>query len=305
MNIRLYSLLVLTLSLSVNAEDNQASADTLRFLCQTVKPTAAGFTSYLKDVYNNPYYAQEVLPNHMNHLIQFLEHGKTTNQSRDYMESVVRLFSHKIKGCPYLITQSLDRVLQALPRLLEGHCVEQYRSFNPLQEKIETIFYERFKADFSLFKNNPTTFFHDLSQEVVQALTVHTAAQDEVTVGALQKTVLIFLEVALNKLIWSPEDKIESWNSVVSIGESLAKLADCMIVADTEDLNGLFITLIERYCFFLDVTSEHLDAVFYQQLCDAITSGNGTLLTLEEQEACMETKRDRLLRAIAGKGQAV
>ena len=115
----------------------------------------------------------------------------------------------------------------------------------------------------------------------------------------LRKTMLVFLEGSLSKLIWSPIDGIGTWRSVKTIAQQLATLMDHSIITDVDDLNSLYITLVERYCFFVDIASLDLPTPFYEEVKkDIFASAQHSLFTTEEQDELIQSKKDRLLTAI-------
>lgn len=291
--------MVTLFSHSAKAKDKQYLEDSLQSLCMPIEPTAAGFTSFLKNSYNQPHYAQDFLPNNFAHAVQFLAHGKQSQQTRSYAQSVVRLFANKLKGCEYVNAHALSELLAQLPQLLEQHFVVQRTSdINLLQTKINQLLYAKFLDKFTDFKSNPTSFFDDLTHDILEALTIHSSDSGDVSMEELRKTVLIFCEIALGKLIWSPDDSIDTWHSVKKISQQLAVLMDYNIISDPDDLNDLFVTLIERYCFFIDLAGHGLPAQFYAQLNQELEQPAALLLTLEEQEDYLESKVERLGRAI-------
>jgi 6-pyruvoyl-tetrahydropterin synthase len=160
------------------------------------------------------------------------------------------------------------------------------------------LLYNSFLDRFSHFKRNPNLFLNDLSQEIVKTLSKE-PEHVETTVDELRKTTLVFLETALSKLIWCPDDSVETWNSVKKISEQLAKLVDHKILGDSEDLNDLYVTLLERYCFFIDLASNHLPVSFYEEIKKDISAKKPALLSLAEQDEMIETKETRLRRTLA------
>jgi hypothetical protein len=285
---------------SAKAEYNQPVDKILQDLSNPVNTSAEGFSNFLRYSYNQPEYAQDFLPNNFFHVAQFLEHGKTTKQTRAYSQSVLRLFANKLKGSSYVNALALSDLLDQMPQLLEHHFLVQRKGaeLHFLQEKINQLLYARFLDKFAEFKSSPTAFFNDLSQEIVEALSASTMDMGDISIEELRKTMLVFCEVALGKLIWSPEDQIDTWKSVKKISQQLTALMDCNILADADDLNDLFVTLIERYCFFIDIAGDALSLDFYKNLKDDMQTSTLLLFELAEQEEFIERKAQRLTRAI-------
>lgn len=120
----------------------------------------------------------------------------------------------------------------------------------------------------------------------------------ETTNQELRKTLLVFLEMNISKLVWSPEDGKDTWESVKTIAHNITRLIEHNVIDDPDDLNDLFITLIERYCFFLDITSADLSLDFYQTVKKDISSQSLLLLELEEQEDYITSKSEILLHSL-------
>lgn len=261
-----------------------------------VKASPEGISHFLRHIYNDPEYAQDYMPNDFSHLYQLL----LKKQTRSFAQAVFRLFGNKEKACTYINAHAFSCLLEQLPTLLEPYfsVARPIEEFDTAKKKINSILYARFLDKFTDFKSNPTLFFDDLSQEIVDAMLIAHQGSHDVSIEELRKTVLIFLEMGLSKLIWSPHDGADTWKSVKTISEHLMKLTDVNAIADLEDLNGLFITLLERYCYFLDIASTDLPLNFYQAVQHDIANTSIPLLTHTEQEEMVETKMNRFKRAL-------
>jgi len=238
------------------------------------------------DSFNMPAYALDFLPNNFSHMLEFLYQGNKTGKDKLYVKSVLRLFSNKIKSGPYINAYTFSSMLEQLPALLEQHFViKTDKALDSLKDIIYAIQYQSFKEQFPEFKANPESFLSDLSTQIEDA-------------AELRKIMAVFLEVSLSKLIWSPTDQIETWHNTKAIADQLAILYKRTIIADLEDLNSLCITLLERYCFFLDIAGSQIDAATFEKIRDDISRCRTPLLDLEEQESLLETKINRFTRCI-------
>jgi hypothetical protein len=283
---------------SAKAEDNQYLEHKVLSFSAPVQTTASGFSSFLKNTYNQVEYT-DFLPNNFCHIIQFLEHGKNTKQTRSYTQSVVRLFANRLKGCSYVNAQALCTMLELFPGLIQHHFVVQRANLSLLQEKINSLLYASFLDKFAEFKTNPSTFINTLSQDIVDTLSLNTHDIGDVSMEELRKTTLVFFEVALSKIIWCPDDQIDTWKSVKKVSTYLTRLMDLNIITDPDDLNDLFVTLVERYCFFIDLAGDDLLPSFYKEIKKDLATSTAFLLELEEQEALIEPKIQRLERVLA------
>lgn len=259
----------------------------------------SGIQQFLTSTYNQLSYGADFLPNNFCHFIQLLEYGKHTHQKKAFAKSVVRLLNNKLKSSQYINAYAFAQLLEKLPNLLGDYFIIYKSSglFESLKNSIYTMLYKAFKSDFDTFKSNPTNFLDALSQEVVNTIQEKNIA--EASEQELRKVLLVFLEMSLNKLVWSPEDGVNTWDSVKTIAQYLTQLVEHNIFDDPDDLNDLFLTLVERYCFFMDLTSTDLSPSFYETVKNDIANQSLLLLELEEQEDYITPKRQILLRALA------
>lgn len=311
MQIKLLSFTICTLitivSCNLKTEDFQYKDmhDLQNFLI-SLDLSTDGFHHFVSQVYNNGAYARDFLPNNFDHMAQFLEYGLKSHQSRMYEQQVIRLFADKLKGASYVNSLAFSAILQKIPSLLEPYFVEpKLVEVHVLQENINALLYNNFLQKFSLFKENPESFLDELTTEIICTLGNREQGED-ISIEELRKTMMIFLEGALSKLIWCPADLGDTWKSVKTVAQQLAVLRDHGIITDVDDLNSLYITLIERYCFFIDVVSFDMPSSFYQEIKgDINTNIDHCLFAIQEQDDLIQSKKDRLIQAITqAEGQA-
>jgi hypothetical protein len=176
--------------------------------------------------------------------------------------------------------------------------VSRTQELDALRAKINTLLYGRFLEKFTDFKSNPTLFFNDLSQDIIDALNANQFNVGDISVEELRTTTLIFLEIALNKLIWSPNDTIDTWKLVRKISDHILRLGEYNIIPDADCLNDLCISLIQRYCYFLDVTANDLPIEFYATIKEDLANDMPTFLKIAEQEDIVESKLNQLQRSL-------
>jgi len=256
---------------------------------------------FFRKTYNRPEYAQEVLPNDFSHLLQFLEHGNRSNKKRIYSRSIIRIFANKLKTSPYVNAYAFDEMLPDMIELLTPQIESAVQTDEKLVRIVYDLLYSSFSSNFSLFKQQPHLFLDDLSQDIIEHM--NECYTPVVSVEELRSGLIRFLEIILNKLIWHPEDGVKTWNLVKSIADHLADFVESDIIADTEDLNDLYISLVERYIFFLDINVNELPIAFYRGVKEDIATSSTVLLELEEQEEFIEPKAQRLIYAL-NRGQA-
>lgn len=282
---------------SAYTDDN--THEIIRKLGMPIDPTVDGISEFIKKTYNQPEYGKDLLPNSFDHLEQLLYNALQTKQPRAYVQALMRLFGNKLKTSEYVNSYALEHLLDQMPALMHSY----FKASSPLpldtlHTKINTMLYETFLHKFSDFKNNPDNFFDNLAQEIVNTTQAQLQKPTDISVEELRKTTLIFLEIAVGKLIWSPDEATESWKSVKQIGNHLVTIFDYDIIGDPDDLNDLFITLTERYSFFLDLTSSHLKPSFFAFVREDLAADIPLMLSMDEQEEHIESKYQRFQRSL-------
>lgn len=243
-----------------------------------------GITRYLKDVYNHPEYSKDFLPNNFYHMMELLDHGRQTGQNTTYYKSVLRLFVNKPMS--YVNAYAFSDLLDRLPALLEDKMVvSKTKQLDSLGDIINELLYSSFISNFPAFKSNPGTFIDTVTQNIEDAV-------------EMRKLLMLFLHNSMSKLIWSPEDQHQTWYTVKAIGDRLTGLYNKTMISDQDDLNTLFVTLIDRYCYFLDLSSDRLLPSCFEKIKEDILSHSNTILDLEEQEDLVQTKSERLMNTL-------
>jgi len=257
--------------------------------------SASGIRNFLQHTFNKPEYAEEVVPNDFSHLVQLLEHAHRSCKKRSYAKSVIRLFMNKIKACSYINAYAFSDMLDEIAELLIPHTKPAYKT-EDIAKIVFDLMYSSFTQDFSYFKQRPKAFLGNLSYKLVEQLNEYYIP--DTSAGEIRSIIMRFLEIGLSKLVWHPGDREETWNSVKTIAERLAVFVENDVITDIEDLNDLFISLLERYIVFLDISSADLPVSFYQIVKGDIASESIFLLELEEQEEYLEPKVQGFIRAL-------
>jgi hypothetical protein len=154
--------------------------------------------------------------------------------------------------------------------------------------------YESMLNKFDYHKLDPTAYFDDLSHSILND--THDLA-DDITVDEFRKSLFTFFELALNKFIWSPHEYSQAWHNIKTVTGQLHQLYDAHVIKDQEDLNDLFVSILERFCLYLDLSFAEIPADFYTRLHHDIEAKNLFFLELESEEF-FETKAQRLSRAV-------
>lgn len=264
-----------------------------------IKFTHNGINTYFRDILNDPYYRQEILPQNFNHIVQCIEYGCKRKQGLSYVQSMIRLFNNILKSSPYISAYAFNDFLEKITPILQTQCLpKKYEPTTDIKEHINNILYNHFLSKFDQFKNDPDTFFDGISHDI--SLYTHNPIKQSsnISLQEMQKTLMSFLEGILSKLIWSPEDALQTWQLTKKIALSLEQLLDQHILADEDDLNDLFTSLTERYALFLDISAQAIPIDCYQQIKKEIVAQNLYFLELDEQEPFLEKKSHRLMRTL-------
>jgi hypothetical protein len=246
-------------------------------------------------LYNQKTYS-ELLPESFTHLLQFLDHGRQTKQGRYYAREAIDLFLTKLKSCDYVNAYCWSDLLAELPLQL-GLYFEQQPTRNGQSQKqaIKETLYTNFLNNYSALKENPALFFDSLADEIVQHVSPDNT--DEASCQELRQTLMCFLELGTNKILWEVGDK-DLWKSVKRIAEHLSDLNSRKIISEL-DLNDLYWSLVYRLCHFVELAGTQLPNEFYQEAQQDLTSRSLLFLSLPERETLETPKHEVLARAIA------
>lgn len=290
---RLFSSIIIALliiSHKAKGEDYQLSFANSDELGNAINLYQSVFTHdvgyFLKNIFNAPAYAQNFLPQNFFHLMELLEFCNAANKDPIHVKSILRLFTNKMKATAYIHPSALGRLLETLPATLEPYfIIPTDRMVISLKDLIYSLQYQTLQTNFPEFKTNPEIFLESLSEQIENAV-------------ELRKLIFVFLEIALNKLVWNIEDQEQTWYQAKSLAEQLGILYKSTIISDIEDLNSLCITIIERYCYLLELLYANISTDTLEKIKNDVVSGGTLLLDLEESEDVLETKSQRLASCI-------
>lgn len=253
----------------------------------------------------DPKYRQDILPNNFSYLMQLLQYGAQTKQTREFAQESFSLFSKVLKGSEYVNSYAFNSFIKRLPGLLKHYFAgPQLESANQLiiehdltllerlQQTVTSIVYNKFTKDFATCKADPEQFLNDLTYRIVNA------TAQEVTTEQLRQMIIRFLEVGLSKLIWNPQDQEKTWESVKSISSNLATLMKSNIVDDLNDIDELHWTLVHRYRYFLELHHTSMPLACYAHIKRDIRTKKLLLFELEEQEPFLQTKASCLMNTV-------
>lgn len=251
-------------------------------------------------------YAQDQLPNDFSYLNQLLVHGKnmTPVQRREYGRSVFSIFSKVLGGSLYVNAYAYGHLLEVLPAALnpyfmnnkvgdiQQNSVYDTDAFDRFKASVFNTLYLKFSTHYETFKTSPVHFFDDVSAQITAI------AKQEMDTMQMRIATKRFLELALHKLVWDYEDHTKIWHNVKNIAEQLSLLIENGIFEDLDDLDDMYWTLIHRFNYFIDLVGPQMPSSFYYEIKKDIAENELLLLTLEEQDICIQTKRDCLTYAL-------
>lgn len=297
MNLKLLILLTCA-SMVIYAEPAPSSKTTLalqapvnfghpNFACSFFDYEARGKTNlFFQEIIAHPAYVNEFLADNWIHIIQILESAKKQKLPAVYYQSIFNLFTNILKKAEYIQPAAVAELLERLPDLLSHlNKSTSAQSCTSFKDIINELFISSLKNEFTLFQHQPTLFVDKVSKQAQENIEWRTA-------------LLSLLEVALSKLIWAPKEQIKTWQSTKQLGEQLTKLCESEIILNGTHLNNLFITLVERYNYFLELTFDQLDPDFYKSLKDELSNNPPLMVSLAEEEIFLETKTNRLQRTL-------
>lgn len=262
---------------------------------QSVPFTRSGVEGFLTSCFNHPAYATRFYPTCFTHTTDLYSYSEGMAEPESYVVAVTGLFRQKLKESSWVNPYALEIFLDKLPESLHTS-LNNNRRKEVVSQCIRTAFMNRFDQ----LKADPDTFIDRLSSDICSSVAT-TVSTDEV-----RAEITRFIEDALNKLIWDPTECLETWQSFKGIADRLERLSDIGIIADVDSLNALYWSLVSRYCYFIETMGADLSPEFYKEVKKILDAGSLAMFALDEQEACLTTKRDRLtLAVVVGQGLLV
>ena len=253
----------------------------------------------------NPQYRKEILPNDFSYLVDIIQLGNKNNQPPAYLRSAIKMFSNMLKSADYVNAHAFSTLIEKFPTILPNYfSLNACRAYIPNQALYDADMFDRFKAtvnnllyvkfssDYESFKSNPGQFLQSISSEIV-AIT-----QEEVAREQLRQAMIRFCEIALSKLIWNPAEQEQTWQITKKIADQLAALLEHNILDDANDLDDLYWTLLNRYCYFIELTATDMNESFYTIIKSDISASKSPLFELEEQDFIVEPKLSYMQRTL-------
>ena len=264
-----------------------------------------GVTDFLSKTFNHPLYARETLPCHFHDLQSLLHQGRIVPNPVPYSKALFKLFGNKIKGAPYVSAYGLLELLEQLPTSLD-----YLKELKPIDvtsahyyDELHNLLYDAFLTKFDDLKANPNVFFTMLTNNVITLVSKNlTKPTIEITRNEtlvdVQPVFIRFLDTTLNKLMWNTKEPEHIWRATKGIATELESLYDKEFISEFSDLDDLYWTLIHRFALFLDLSANKLPLELLHDMHNEVVSGNLVLVSLQEQEPYLQTKKQVLEAAL-------
>ena len=263
------------------------------------------FILSLQQELRTPQYKKEVLPNDFSYLSHLITFGTTNNQPPAYLRSVIKMFSNMLKSAHYVNAYALSELLEELPTIVESYFAfpvsRRYISNPALYDAsfadrfaatVHTALYAKFSTEYESFRQDPELFLRNISSDIVSI------AQEEIEQEQIRQSLIRFCDIALNKLIWHPSEQEKTWELTKKIAHQLASLLEHNILNDSNDLDDLYWTLLNRYCYFVEIAATDMPESFYAAVKNDISSNKIVFFELPEQDFIIEPKLSYMQRTI-------
>lgn len=258
------------------------------------KYTKSSYKCFLRHTYNHPHYAQKFLAVNFSHVNSFLSYSNKTNLPRSYIDAVISLFHQKFKSTYYVNAYAFLDFLNEFPNQISKFLNEKTEK----EEKIKNIknsIYNFLLKDFEKLKENPEKSLNEISEKIYNITLAKPDNKDvDISISKLQNTIMLFLETVITKLIWNPKDQNEIWESIKKISHQLEELLIQNIIPDIESLDGLYWTLINRFCYFLEISGTEIALNCYKIINNELTTQRSSLWTIPEREPFIRSKLNHL-----------
>lgn len=269
--------------------DQKNEQELLDTLLVSIEFTEKGLTTFFKQTFNNPHY-KELLPYSFSHFVQCIRFGKRTEQPTDYYERIIRLFIQKTKVCPFVTACAFERMItRTTPLFIEITLPHELPLWQRIKESLSTSFSDYF----GLLKSEPDEFFEFLGRSLAD-----NEYQKKYSEDKIKELLLRFFATTIDKIVWTPHDQKEVWNSFKTIGNSLFFLHEKKVIPDIQDVNELYHGLIERFCYFLELSGTALEPSVLADIKQDLLHCSLSWLAIPELEDALEAKTERLLNAL-------
>lgn len=263
---------------------------------QSLDFSADGMNHFLRTTYRDPAYADTLVKSY-DHVVDFLMQGARSVQPRRYIQSSLRLFSQKIKSVPYVNPYAFADLCGRFPELVNS-CLVETEHNDALKKAVAALLYDRFAVQFDEFKENTYQFFNTLASDITHTLTRTSGLNSDMSVQEFRMYLVRFIDLNLNKLVWSPEDQDGVWRNFKEIADHLSNLYRLRIIVNSDDLDDCAWSLIHRFCYFLQLSGDQLTPLTIKTIKEDLITCDCPLLKSPEQEEALMSKIEHLAFAL-------
>ena len=261
--------------------------------------TQAGIDSFFKNQFSSCAYAREFLPYSFEHFTQLLEHGTEKDKSTSYFITMIRLFTNRVKAAPFVTIEAFATMTSNLIPLLENPTlVKKNNSSQRMKKTITDLLYDKFLSHFALFKAEPDTFLHNISEQIVYTVEQSPEQNEDSTLVQLRTVTILLIEHCINKLIWAPADQEKTWAYVKKVARNITQLNNQQIIINPTTIDDLLTSLIERYCYFIELTHSDLSLEFFIKIKNELASNCPKFLQNTSPHPLIKTTLDRLMNVL-------
>jgi hypothetical protein len=226
-------------------------------------------------------------------LIDFLAYSSHTSDSLTFSLRIIDLFNARMKEATWLNAHDVYEVCKAL----EMHVAPLvHRALDLRLMDVEKTLYKSLLMRFRDLKTNPEAFIHDVSVDIM-------AVVDTSEIARLRALCSGLIEAMLDRLIWSPEDEEEAWDSVKNIADALHNLYEVKIIVDAPMLNHCLWSLVYRFSYLIETAGEDFSLQSYQAMKRDIAQGDSIIFSFPDDREGLMNSRAQWLRAVVIAGE--
>ncbi len=257
---------------------------------QPVNFDKGGIEQFFSD-FNQTQYGSFGLPAYLQHPCSFLSHIERVKNKHEYTLSVIDLFHTKLKESrwinPYALAQLLDTIAT--------HCAPLCQSaVDTTAAAVKKSLYAALLTKFKQLQQDPELFMENLTDELLGIFAQDTHHRRI----ELQLAITRFVESALEKVIWNPQEQEDCWNSCNLLAEQLTTLHRLHIIPHETALNQCYWSLVYRFCYLIETAGDALSTTTYTYIMHELAAKKAPWILSEEQEPLMLAKLKRLQIAL-------
>lgn len=260
-----------------------------------------GLTCFFNHRYNNPKYVEDFLPNNLNDIIQFLEYAKESKQNKNFIKTVFKIFTKKVKFSNYVSAKEIINLSNRLPEFLDVYLMPEAQTASD-EYIVKNVLCSEFAENFSDFKMDPNAFLSKLSEKICLSLDKKEKLEEkDITSAELKEILIRFLENALNKCLCDlTNENQDIWQQYKELSQSIYNLK--ILLHDNDDINDLINSVIARLNYTIDMIGSEVSVETYKTAIDELYTMQFDWLEIEEHDSLMKPKKEELLYMLQNVG---